>query len=478
MTMIGDRQAGPLSTTPVTPWFDSLSEAWHAMTRLRGAPAPATRQVRSAGLRSAVRIVRDALYLPGPSGQRRVPSAGAIFPYTTMVLASEEHESGATGWSLFQVSADGRLCDLPVDPLLTSRLARAFNPAVDEGLAHVLVLNRPWMSIRKYGPRGYLYSRLDAAHALVNLLGIALETGNAWLQVNSGGEDTEDLLVGQARYHELCGVVSVGGGFETGSTTVEVLEDSPRADLAKVPEDDTLEAACWSLLGDLVRVGPPRASAVTAAALQAQLSIEAQHDLRVAGRWSQASGMRRSARRFGGPALVSDQIAATLSPLATRLPTNLQPGGASVVEITVFIVNSLESEAGLGRLDRYGRVVTGRGADQAVIAAACMGQQHVRGAQAFVLMSASRRRLLNEGRAQFEETLFRAGASGQLMYLGAARAGVGITTIGGFDSTQWSELAGLHEDHELLYLAALGNEAASGAPKLDRDAAALAHGER
>ena len=31
---------------------------------------------------------------------------------------------------------------------------------------------------------------------------------------------------------------------------------------------------------------------------------------------------------------------------------------------------------------------------------------------------------------------------------------------------------------ELLYLAALGNEAASRAPKVDRDAAALVHGER
>jgi nitroreductase len=188
--------------------------------------------------------------------------------------------------------------------------------------------------------------------------------------------------------------------------------------------------------------------------------------------------MRRSARRFGGPALVADQIAATLSALGTRLPMNLQPGGASLVEVTVFIPNSLESDASLGRLGRYGRVVTARGADQAVIATACMGQQHVREAQAFVLMSASRRQLLYEGRAQFEEALFRAGASGQLMYLGAARAGVGITTIGGFDATRWSELAGLREDHELLYLAALGNEAASSAPKLDRDAAALAHGER
>ena len=479
MTMIGDRRAGPLSTALAGPWFDSLAEAWQSITNLRGSLAPPTREVHSPGLANAVSILRNALYLPGPSGQRRVPSAGAIFPYTTMVLANEEHQSGATGWSLFQVSPDGRVADLPADPALTLRLARAFHPPADDRLAHLLVLNRPWMSIRKYGPRGYLYSRLDAAHALVNLLGIALEAGNAWLNLNCGGEDAEDLLVEQARYHELCGVVSVRGAFEAGTTVVEVIDDGTAADPAKVPDGDTLEATCWSLLGDLVRCGTPRASAVTSAALHAGLSIESEHDLRTAGRWSQASGMRRSARRFGGPALAADQIGATLAALGTRLPMNLQPGGASLVDVTIFVPNALESDARLDRLRRYGRVVAARGTDHAAIAAACMGQQHLRAAQAFVLVSASRRLLLYEGRAQFEEILFRAGATGQLMYLGAARAGVGITTIGGFDSTRWSELAGLREDHELLYLVALGNEVSSSAPKLDRDAAAaLAHGER
>jgi nitroreductase len=213
--------------------------------------------------------------------------------------------------------------------------------------------------------------------------------------------------------------------------------------------------------------------------VQAGLPVEPEHDLRLAGRWSQASATRRSARRFGGPALAAERIAATLAALGTSLPTNLQHGARPGVEVTVFVPDAQSAEADLARqLGRYGRVVAGRGTDQALIAAACMGQQHLRQAQAFVLVSAARGPLLYQGRAQFEESLFRAGAIGQLMYLGAARTGVGITTIGGFDSARWAELTGLPEEHELLYLAALGNEAASTAPKLDRDAAALAHGER
>lgn len=481
-TMIGRRETGSLGTAPAAPWFDSLSQAWHTMTNLRGSLPSSTRQAHSAGLAGAVAILRDALYLPGPSGQRRVPSAGAIFPYTTMVLANEQHESGATGWSLFRVSPDGRVADLPADRALASRLARSFHPVADERLVHLLVLNRPWMSIRKYGPRGYLYSRLDAAHALVNLLGIALETRDAWLQLGCGGEDTEDLLVDQARYHELCGVVSIRGDSSdtAGGTAVEVSAADAAPDSADVPDGDTLEAACWSLLGDLVRQRAPRGSAVTVASPHTVAPAEAEHDLRLAGRWSQASAMRRSTRRFGGPAVEVDRIAAALSALGTQLPMSLQAGGASLIDVTVFVPNALESEADLCRqLGRYGRVVAPpKATDRAAITAACMGQQHLREAQAFVLVSASRRRLLYEGRGQFEDTLFRAGASGQLMYLGSAQAGVGITTVGGFDSARWSELARLPEDHELLYLAALGHEAASSAPKLDRDAAALTHGER
>jgi nitroreductase len=475
-TMIGHRQVGSLGAEP---WFDSLSGAWHTMTNLRGSLPGPTRQAHSAGLAGAVGILRDALYLPGPSGQRRVPSAGAIFPYTTMVLAHEQHEGGAAGWSLFRVSADGQVADLPADRALTSRLARWFHPDADERLAHLLVLNRPWMSIRKYGPRGYLYSRLDAAHALVNLLGIALETRDAWLQLGCGGEDIEDLLADQARYHELCGVVTIRGGHETGAIAVEVAGAGAAPGSASGPDGDTLEAACWSLLGDLVRPGAPRRSAVATAAPHLAAPVEADHDLRLAGRWSQASAMRRSTRRFGGPALGVDRLAAALSALGTQLPTDLQPGGASSIDVTVFVPNPLGAEAELRQqLGRYGRVVTPESTDRSAIAAACLGQQHLREAQAFVLVSASRRRLLYQGRGQFEESLFRAGASGQLLYLGSARAGVGMTTVGGFDSARWSELARLPEDYELLYLAALGNEAASSAPKLDRDAAALTHGER
>jgi hypothetical protein len=49
------------------------------MTDLRGSLSVATRQVHSAGVAAAVGLLQSALYLPGAGGQRRVPSAGAIF---------------------------------------------------------------------------------------------------------------------------------------------------------------------------------------------------------------------------------------------------------------------------------------------------------------------------------------------------------------------------------------------------------------
>jgi nitroreductase len=476
-TLMGYRPAQPVRVTQAVPWFESLTEAWQTMTNLRGSlPAP-TRAVHSAGLAAALRILKSALYLPGPSGQRRVPSAGAIFGYTTMVLAREHHAGGAGGWSLFRVTADGRVTDVPADQGLTARLAGSFHAVAEDRIAHLLVLNRPWMSIRKYGPRGYLYSRLDAAHALVNMLGIALECSDAWLQLTPGGEDTQNLLLDQARYHELCGVVSARLPVQDGGDAGGIVTDVAGAGAAEA--SDTLEATCWSLLGDLVRHSPPSRLPVTTATMHCSVPADGEHDLLVAGRWGQASSLRRSTRRFGGPIISADRIAATLSALGTELPTNLRCTAGSPIDVTIFLPNSQQSEAELvARLGRYGRVIAPQSTDRASIAAACMGQQHLREAHAFVLLSASRRRLLNEGRDQFEETLFRAGASGQLLYLGAARAEVGITTVGGFDPARWAELAKLPEDRELLYLAALGSEAAGSVPKLDREAVALAHGER
>jgi hypothetical protein len=61
---------------------------------------------------------------------------------------------------------------LPFGQAVAAELVRAIDQ--ESGISnadHILLIIRPWLSMRKYGSRGYLYNHLDAGHAAVNLLG-------------------------------------------------------------------------------------------------------------------------------------------------------------------------------------------------------------------------------------------------------------------------------------------------------------------
>ena len=57
-------------------------------------------------------------------------------------------------------------------------------PTVTADACHLLVVLRPWSSMRRYGPPGYLYALVDAAHAATNLWGVA--RGDAVLRLVDG----------------------------------------------------------------------------------------------------------------------------------------------------------------------------------------------------------------------------------------------------------------------------------------------------
>jgi nitroreductase len=107
---------------------------------------------------------------------------------------------------------------------------------------------------------------------------------------------------------------------------------------------------------------------------------------------------------------------------------------------------------------------------------ACMNQGHLRNAAAMAVLHAPRTALLGRGQEQLRDTLFCAGALGQLLYLGATEAGVGVTGVGGFDAERWRQLAHLPEDREPLYLVAFGIDDRQGA-KWDRLSTAYAQNE-
>src|SRR5690606_25944707 len=83
---------------------------------------------------------------------RFVPSAGATYPYEILLVAPE---SGATAL---------------LDPARKHLVVReGADPARDADDYLCLLVGRPWLSMRKYGTRGYLYHLIDAGHALLAL---------------------------------------------------------------------------------------------------------------------------------------------------------------------------------------------------------------------------------------------------------------------------------------------------------------------
>ena len=122
-------------------------------------------------------------------------------------------------------------------------------------------------------------------------------------------------------------------------------------------------------------------------------------------------------------------------------------------------------------------VETSRIDDRELIIESCMGQQHLGTAAFFALVHTPTDRMLVAGQPQaLRDTLFRAAAAGQLLYLGAARAEIAVTAIGGFDAQSWRQLAELPDGEEIVYLIALGCDEGD-VDRLDRREVAYAHGE-
>lgn len=114
-----------------------------------------------------------------------------------------------------------------------------------------------------------------------------------------------------------------------------------------------------------------------------------------------------------------------------------------------------------------------RGEEDALLAG--MGQPVMRHAAAIVALHAPLRPLFERlGRAVLNEVHFHAAHVAHKLCLAAARHGVGITCVGGFDERRSADLVDLSADQEVVYLLVLGI-ADQAARKLDRDAVAPNH---
>ena len=499
---IAERQLAPvrpaypveLDPIPAAPSADLL-RAWTAMTTLRSAKPRTSHSVLSPDLAVALDILGEAVHRTGPSGARRVPSAGAIFPYETLALCRVSVGGGSVGWGLFRIEGAAGTCTMvPISQAWLRRLVAAMPGGPEFEGCHLIVMTRPWLSIRKYGPRGYLYTQLDAAHAAVNVLGVALSTGPAVLHAGLPAAAGAALRAGFSPFHEAHSVIQLAAApsYE-GDPMITVREDAPPP---RTAETYDFEARAWASI-----VAPLHTSAgatlpaeprdTTVVALPA-----AWPDLGLRAEWRELSAARRSAKRFTTEPLSGAQLAATVGALATPLPTTFGQGcadeadgfasGSAAVSATVIVNDRLDlspaEQAAItrcARLVRYAATADSMPGDVTSFVAACMGQAHIGHGQAFVLLHTAPGLVAtaNAGHA-IRRALLRAGAGAQLLCLAATRDRIAASTIGGFDPAVWARIAQLPGGTELLYLLALGSPAAETGPaRNDRAEKATAHGE-
>jgi hypothetical protein len=452
----------------------SFVERWPQMMAIR--PQAERRAVPwvSAGLARALRLVEDGL-LRENGKTLCVPSAGAIFPYEVLTfvgdLRDEADSPQPPARALLRIDLARRAyVRLPVPP----ELLRLISAADDDEQAYLLLLTRPWLSMRKYGPRGYFYTQIDAGHAATNLLCAA----------STGGRGQLRLRLPRLRFQELIADVLPCRELHSAITVPSDGLEQPRRPWSAwlLPEsaesyEYSLEAQCWAELphdlADDGEIVPTAAAPVLAGAgaLAEGGTVDPEP-------WVELARRRQSCKRFSGLMPPAGAVLSAISILTTELTTDLDPSAVQAsgqIGLTVLAPPGLLSP--IWPDDGPRLVETSRIDDRELIIESCMGQQHLGNARVFALVHTPTDRMLVAGQPQaLRDTLFRAAAAGQLLYLGAARAEIAVTAIGGFDAQSWRQLAELPDGEEIVYLIALGCDEGD-VDRLDRREVAYAHGE-
>jgi nitroreductase len=425
------------------------------------------RMASSTGLAAALQALEGAVAIGG-GGERAVPSAGAIYPYEFYVVVAGH---GAADNEVLGVDVTRRRCwrtGTPGKSVRDQCLRAGIDPPPPGGALLVLV-TRPWLSMRKYGDRGYLYTQLDAAHMAVNALGASEGSGNELL-LRFDRRPLEALLGLVDRCREIHSVLRLDATGEV------ALPDGWSVHTASsVTESPSwMERVCWQSLLPMLSGGEAPAPAPGAQPLtRPHVSSGAAPDLSTE-RWARLSRRRRSSKRYVPATVPDDVLDRVLATAGTALRTDLPP--SSGLGVTV-LARSLEgAPARVFRLSGETVPKTGAAPDGDLIVRACMQQEHLRHAAAFVVFHAPRADLVTDRSTYMRELLLRTGGTAQLLYLGATAVGLGVTAVGGFDAALWRTASGLPEDHDPVYILSLGATGLGGI-KWDRMPVAYAQSE-
>jgi SagB-type dehydrogenase family enzyme len=414
---------------------------------------------------------------------RTTPSAGALYPFEVIACIVNE------GSYLWDVRA-GRLLDCGL-PTLTADDVIASGLLTNDGQrlqVLLVVLARPWMSMKKYRLRGYPYCHLDIGHVATNLamystaLGYAptahLRFSRTWLadRLRLGGLCREPVAV--------LSFASVEPIRLPEHRLVEPVVGAERTGL-ELPGASELEN--WDSLKGILsfdfRIDPPCAPARTRLVLEPAavgpdrvvLLPDGHSPPRTAAESRSAILARRSAKGFQDRPLNIGHIATVLGALRGE---GLLADGCLDDSSRLGVCVIARNVDGLSGVFTYApaRHALYRVDDKVDdFGPGCMKQYIAAGAAALLLVHAPIGGLL-ERYSAFAELHFHAAQLGQRLHLAVARLdGIGMTCLGGFDGEQCAALARLERAREALYVILLGvpDETAT---KHDRLRVAYSHG--
>ncbi|MFJ2581031.1 hypothetical protein [Kitasatospora aureofaciens] len=320
---------------------------------------------------------------------RAVPSAGAVYPYEFAVLVMENGVPTA-----FRIDADRRICArLAVGARVTAALDTSMLAIPEDGGTLVVTLTRPWLSMRKYGDRGYLYTQLDAGHAAGNLVLAAAGRGAPGaLRLRFPRESLSGLLEAGENCREIHSAILVPAGSADESWTRWTVHDSTDRELRGPTWRSWLESTCWdSLAGWPEHSGSPALQAVPAPLARIRTDRQlpgGQGRLGDPSEWSELIGTRVSSKAFTGEPVSAAAVWRAVSALSTPLETDLPD--ASPLSATLVLRSTTEPEQdGVYRL-HTGERRPGRLPSTDEVARACMQQRALAGAAAVLLLHVPR----------------------------------------------------------------------------------------
>jgi len=422
----------------------------------------------------------------GPVQARTVPSAGALYPYEIFVCVPE----GLTRENTYLFRPDqnslvayGATCASEM-----ARCAEISQRLPNQPDAVVVIASRPWLSMKKYGDRGYIYSTLDAGHAVFGLVAAckalnidasvfididkhavikALDLDNTCIQpvaaisLKIANNIAVNVPLGKGRWERDGRAVLEKPEADERNNWDRLLHPIHERGIAQIPHPLEVTESLFSMLRSVSDNDPSEKAATISTP-----SIETIY-------------ARRSVRGFQNAPVEIKELQKFCKAIDARALTDFAKISAGI-SAHLALVRGEDDEPCIYQINDAGLVKKNKIIDKSDIASIlrerCMNQKILKNLAGLIVLHAPAGQFLaGSNTNSFQAIHYHAAHVAQQMSLAAVDASFGITCIGGFDGRKLSKIFAFSDDEEIIYVLALGIPE-DCAVKLDREAVPWAHG--